>query len=396
MFLRGSRALGIIVSSPSNNIEQLNARANEIAKEITGPIQYRTDIVIMTLSYQDCGVDINNVTSALESASDGIKSTFNDNVIQNYGGFGGLISLDNICREGHNTLITSIDGVGTKTSFLPTLFGDKAYYIMGQDIVGHSINDILVQNGKPLFFMDYIASSKIEQKKLERIIAGMVSVCRDHDCVLIGGETAEMPGVYHDNSYDIVGTMIGSANDKNLINGKEMIKSGDVVIALPSNNIHTNGFSMIRRIFEDYDIQKEPELIEWMKAPHKPYFKEITYLLENNITIHGLCHITGGGLIDNPPRILPDNLRMNIIYSFDDHPMFKRIKEIGNISNQEMYKTFNCGIGMMIVVPDICKHKLMQLIRLEFNIEAFQIGNIIDKQTPDDDAVSIVLSTRID
>ena len=140
--------------------------------------------------------------------------------------------------------MTSIDGVGTKTSFLPKLFGNEAYYIMGQDIVGHSINDILVQNAKPLFFMDYVASSKIEKEKLEQIIAGMVSVCREHNCVLIGGETAEMPGVYHDNSYDIVGTMIGSVNSDNLINGKEMIQSGDVVIALPSNNIHTNGFSM--------------------------------------------------------------------------------------------------------------------------------------------------------
>jgi phosphoribosylaminoimidazole synthetase/phosphoribosylamine--glycine ligase len=396
LFLKGSRALGIVLSSSINEIENLNQLANKIAEQITGPIQYRTDIGITSLSYQDCGVDINNVSTALESASDGIKSTFNDNVIQNYGGFGGLISLDHICKEGHNTLVTSIDGVGTKTSFLPTLFGDEAYYIMGQDIVGHSINDILVQNAKPLFFMDYVASSKIEKEKLEQIIAGMVSVCKEHDCVLIGGETAEMPGVYHDNSYDIVGTMIGSVNSANLINGKEMIQSGDVVIALPSNNIHTNGFSMIRKIFEDYDIQKEPHLIEWMRAPHKPYYHEIIHLLENNMKIHGLCHITGGGLIDNPPRILPEHLKMNLEYSFEDHPMFKRIKELGNISNQEMYRTFNCGIGMMVVVPDMYKHKVMQLLRVKFNIYASQIGTIVDKTSPDEKPVSIKLVTRID
>tara|TARA_B100000902_G_scaffold398815_1_gene467016 strand:- start:1915 stop:4440 length:2526 start_codon:yes stop_codon:yes gene_type:complete len=394
--LRGSRAVGIVVSGKIKEIEKLNEIANKIAEQITGPIQYRTDIGITSLSYQDCGVNINNVTSALESASDGIKSTFNDNVIQNYGGFGGLISLDHICKEGHNTLVTSIDGVGTKTSFLPKLFGNEAYYIMGQDIVGHSINDILVQNAKPLFFMDYVASSKIEKEKLEQIIAGMVSVCREHNCVLIGGETAEMPGVYHDNSYDIVGTMIGSVNSDNLINGKEMIQSGDVVIALPSNNIHTNGFSMIRRIFEDYDIQKEPHLIEWMRAPHKPYYHEIMHLLESKMKIHGLCHITGGGLIDNPPRILPENLKMNLEYSFENHPMFKRIKELGNISNQEMYRTFNCGIGMMVVVPDIYKHKVMQLLRLKFNINASQIGTIVDKSSFDEASVSIKLVTCID
>ena len=402
LFLKGSRALGIVLSGKINKIEQLNdiqqlnKIANIIAGQITGPVQYRTDIGITSLSYQDCGVDINNVTSALESVSEGIKSTFNNNVIQNYGGFGGLISLDHICKEGHNTLVTSIDGVGTKTSFLPTLFGNEAYYIMGQDIVGHSINDILVQNAKPLFFMDYVASSKIEKEKLEHIIAGMVSVCREHDCVLIGGETAEMPGVYHDNSYDIVGTMVGSVNSANLINGKEMIQSGDAIIALPSNNIHTNGFSMIRRIFEDYDIQKEPQLIEWMRAPHKPYYHEIMHLLENKMKIHGLCHITGGGLVDNPPRILPEDLKMNLEYSFEDHPMFKRIKELGNISNQEMYRTFNCGIGMMVVVPDMYKHKVMQLLRVKFNIYASQIGTIIDKTSADEAPVSIKLVTRID
>ena len=387
--LKGSRAIGIIVNHKSNNLKILNDIALEKAIFINGPVRYRSDIGVFEITYQNCGVDINEVTKTLEIVKGKIKSTHNDNVISNYGGFGGLLTLENIIADGDNTLVTTIDGVGTKTSFLPDVFGDVAYYIMGQDIVGHCINDILVQNAQPLFFMDYIASSKLDSNKMKLIIDGIVDVCRKHNCVLIGGETAEMPGVYRDNAYDIVGTMIGSVNQEKIIDGKTNVKAGDIVLSLPSNNIHTNGYTMIRKIFEINDITEEPDLMDWMSKPHKPYYNEITTLLNNGINIHALCHITGGGLIDNPPRVLPDNLKMIIDYNYECNPMFQRIKELGNISNQEMFRTFNCGIGMMVIVAPEDETTVIDLIFNNYGINCTRCGIIKDKEKDIDNSVYI-------
>ena len=379
-YLKGSRAIGIIVTDKSNNHRFLNQKAIEMAELISGPIRYRTDIGGLKITYQNCGVNINEVTETLDLVKDKIKSSHNNNVISNYGGFGGLVTLDNITELGHNTLVTTIDGVGTKTSFLPEILGDMAYFIMGQDIVGHCINDILVQNAKPLFFMDYIASSKLDGTKMKFIIDGMVDVCKKHDCVLIGGETAEMPGVYKDNAYDIVGTMIGSVIQNQIIDGRSNVKNGDIVLSLPSNNIHTNGYTMIRKIFEYNDITEEPDLMDWMSKPHKPYYNEITTILNNNIDIHALCHITGGGLIDNPPRVLADNFKMIIDYSYQNNPMFQRIKELGDISDEEMFRTFNCGIGMMIIVDPKDEQVITRLMFDTYDINCTRCGIIKNKE----------------
>ena len=265
-------------------------------------------------------------------------------------------------------LVSTIDGVGTKTSFLPKLLPpEEAYYIMGQDIVNHGVNDILVKGATPLMFLDYIASSKLDPKIVSTIILGMSDALIKHQCPLMGGETAEMPDVYNDNSYDIVGTMIGKINEENIIDGKRDVSIGNIIIGLPSVSPHTNGYTLIRKLFEKYSYNRNSvvfneEFLTWITRPHKSYYNEINTLLSNEIKINALCHVTGGGFIENPIRVIPDNIGIDFYTDRIMDPKFNYLQQLLGISDYSMYKTFNCGIGMLIFINDDFGAKTLNIL----------------------------------
>tara|TARA_Y100001972_G_scaffold116582_1_gene154625 strand:+ start:2832 stop:3806 length:975 start_codon:yes stop_codon:yes gene_type:complete len=297
--------------------------------------------------YEKAGVNINIAQNTLNNVKNTISQTYTKNVLSNTGNFGGLYSIDK-----NNILVSSTDGVGTKVE-LGKLVG--SYYTFGIDIVNHCINDILVQGAKPLFFLDYLGFNKINPKSIEEIIKGISDACKKADCALIGGELAEMQDVYRQDSIDIVGTIIGSVSKDNLITGKD-IKDGDVVLGLKSSGLHTNGFSLARKVLEKAII-KDDKLLNSLVTPHKTYLDEINEL-RKSVSIKGLVHITGGGFYDNPQRILDKELCCVIdTNSWETPEVFNRIRKEGNISQEEMYKVFNMGIGMLIVIDknDISK-----------------------------------------
>jgi len=357
----GSRTAAIIGKGYNMN-GAIKIVENEI-KYITGPVFYRTDIGKINFNYlnndnsnndssnnndnndkyKKAGVDIDEGNKVIKKIRNHVESTFNYNVLSKFGDFAGLYNL------GNNVLVTSIDGVGTKSILVLEKYGPiKGYEMLGQDLVNHSVNDILVKGAKPLFFLDYYASSKIKSEYVEYFVKGLSKACKEVGCVLIGGETAEMPGIYKDNECDIVGAIVGMVDKNKIINGKQQIEEGDLIIGLPSSGPHTNGYSLIRKLVNE---DTSDNIIDKLCATHKCYYKDIMELIENSYEIHGMCHITGGGWGDNSERVIPDNLMMEI----DDIEMtecFKYLKNVGNISKEEMYRTFNCGIGMLVYVKD--------------------------------------------
>uniref|UniRef100_A0A6C0KEH8 phosphoribosylformylglycinamidine cyclo-ligase n=1 Tax=viral metagenome TaxID=1070528 RepID=A0A6C0KEH8_9ZZZZ len=367
----GSRAIAICYTTnyPLMKLHEQSIN-NSILNGIKGDFHYRTDLIQSyqnkliknerkSLNYKDCGVDIDNVTDTLSICKEIVQSTYNKNVCSDLGTFGGMYSIkDYMTSMKEPILVSSTDGVGTKSEFLcKYLDHSEAFYRLGQDLVNHCINDILVQGAKPLFFLDYFASSHIKSDNLIQFIKGVSYSCKKYDCVLIGGETAEMPGIYNKNAHDFVGTIVGILDKKELIDGKQMIEKDDVVITLPSSGPHTNGYSMLNKLYAYTDKEQlHPDLLN----VHRCYIDEINLLRENNISIHGLCHITGGGLKDNPPRVLPDNLTIEY-NSFTIPTSFKNIQNNGNLTDEELYKVFNCGIGMFIFVN---KHDVSNTLKL--------------------------------
>ncbi len=362
---------------------------NEI-EHIEGPVFYRSDIG--KSKYSLAGVNIDTATIALNDMKDMIKSTYNNNVGGSFGDFGGSYHLDADILDGINgmnapinpntgkscyTLVSSTDGVGTKSIMIQKLIKDKhqAMNILGQDLVNHSINDILVQGASPLFFLDYYASSKLEPEKLKGFISGIVESCKKYSCVLIGGETAEMPNVYLPEREDLVGTIVGI---KNIDIDYSRISENNIAIAIPSDSPHTNGYSLIRKVLDNYysseglTQNKEIQSIEKdLCIPHRCYLPEILQLITNNIKINGLCHITGGGLIENPPRILPKNMKL-VLEEVKMPEYFKILQKYGNLELDEMYKVFNCGIGMIVIVD---KHNVQSTLQI-LGSESYVCGYI--------------------
>ncbi len=307
------------------------------------------------LSYSASGVDIDTAQQSLRTASDAIAETYNENVIGGIGGFGAMFAASFANLEGP-ILVSSIDGVGTKTK-VAQMAGD--YSGIGHDIVNHCVNDILCQGAKPLFFLDYFGCSKLEPEAFHQIVTGAAEACKNADCVLIGGETAEMPGVYVDGEIDIVGSIVG-VTDSNSRLPKPTIKPGDRIIGLPSNGLHTNGYSLARRAFFDIGglsvrdtLPTNPEITiaEALLAPHTSYFPALKDLLGVDSGFLAAAHITGGGLLDNIPRILPADLSAKIVRrSWEPLPVFKAIQELGEVPDSEMFRAFNMGIGMVLIV----------------------------------------------
>tara|TARA_B100000678_G_scaffold224633_1_gene192260 strand:+ start:685 stop:2964 length:2280 start_codon:yes stop_codon:yes gene_type:complete len=370
---KGSRTIAVI--GKADSFEEANEIVEKNISLISGPLFYRKDIghkfYKKQISYKDSGVDINKANTIVSNIGKHVKMTYNEHVTSKFGSFGSCFQVDN------TTLVSSTDGVGTKSILIEQLLGEKGLINLGQDIVNHCVNDILVQGAKPLFFLDYFAAGKLKPKYVENFVMGAALACKDVNCVLIGGETAEMPGVYNVDSFDIVGTIVGMIDEHGMIDGKNDVKEGNHILALESNGAHTNGYSLIRKIFE---ISKPPQnILEDACKIHKCYYKDVKKIRDENIKINALCHITGGGLIDNPVRVLPSHLGINFNKNTWKLPdLFQYIQNTGNINDTEMYKTFNCGIGLLIIVsPNISK----QIIELFPENYCFQIGEVIKTNT---------------
>ncbi len=336
----GSRTIAVV--GVSKNLYEANKIVEEQTKFINGPLIYRTDIG-KEITYESSGVNIKEGNKVIRQIRKYVESTFNNNVVSHFGDFAGMYQLDN------KVLVTSTDGVGTKSILVLEKYDPKeGYEMLGHDIVNHCVNDILVKGAKPLFFLDYYASNKIDANYVEYFVKGISDACREVGCVLIGGETAEMPDIYLDDKCDIVGTIVGVVDKDKIINGKNNVEEGDLIIGFPSSGPHTNGYSLIRKIVED-DISKD--IIDGLCASHKCYYNDVMKLIEDGIEIHGLCHITGGGWADNPSRVLPDDLVLN----FDKFIMtdiFNFIQEKSKLDQEEMLTIFNCGTGMIALVKE--------------------------------------------
>ena len=305
-----------------------------------------------SVTYSDAGVDIDAANTATAKIKELARRTFNERTLSEIGSFGGMFD-GAFPQLGHPVLVASADGVGTK---LKIAFLTGIHNTIGRDLVNHCVNDILVQGARPLFFLDYIATGKLFPDVVAGVVEGIASGCGENGCVLLGGETAEMPGFYADGEYDVAGFIVGIADREKVIDGKS-INSGDVVLALPSVGLHTNGYSLARKLFLDvagYTVNTEVEELgttvgKTLLQPHLSYLRALDGLLDQRV-VKGLAHITGGGLTDNIPRILPEGTAVEIRKgSWPILDVFKLLQKIGNVPEGEMYRTFNMGVGMVII-----------------------------------------------
>ncbi len=302
-------------------------------------------------SYASAGVDVDAGNRAVELMGRAVRSTYGPEVLLGIGAFGGLYDASRLQGMRSPVLVASTDGVGTKTMVAAAL---GSYETIGQDIVNHCINDILVQGAEPLFFLDYIAMPKIDPDAVARIVSGVAEACRAAGCALLGGETAEMPGVYAPGEMDLAGTIVGVVEREAIIDGSA-IAPGDVLIGLPSSGLHTNGFSLVRRVFPPASYGAHADelgrpLGEALVEPHRSYLAHVRAVREA-VTIKGLAHLTGGAFVDNIPRILPDEVAVVVRRdAWETPPLFRLIEREGGIGHDEMYRVFNMGIGMVVVV----------------------------------------------
>lgn len=327
-------------------------------------------------SYRQAGVDIDAGNQAVELMKPAVKRTLRPEVLGGLGGFGGLFALD-LKKFSDPVLVSGTDGVGTK---LRLAFQLDRHDTIGQDAVAMCVNDILVQGAEPLFFLDYLAVGKLEPEKVAKVVSGVAKGCELAGCALIGGETAEMPGFYPVGEYDIAGFSVGAVNRNELIDGSK-IREGDVLIGLPSSGFHSNGYSLIRKVFAPYSLDTVfPELNEplgeALLRPTRIYVKTILPLLPQG-KILGMAHITGGGLTENIPRILPEGLGVKVdLKAWEMPPVFELLQKLGEIEQAEMLRTFNMGIGFVLVVH----REDADWIQTELGNageESFRIGEVI-------------------
>lgn len=350
----GGRVLGVTCwnSTLHSAIEHVYLAVDGIT--FTG-MQYRHDIAQKGLkavnnasTYQSAGVDIEAGNRAVQMMKEAVQSTYNDRVLAGIGSFGGLFDASNLGDQP--VLVASTDGVGTKVE-LAARMGRLAG--VGEDIVNHCINDILVQGANPLFFLDYFATAKLKPELAAEIVTGMASACRVAGCVLLGGETAEMPGVYHSQAFDVAGTVVGLVERQKILPNLTAMKQGDLLLGFASSGPHTNGYSLIRKICQDHDLmtyrqELKSNLADALLVPHRSYLNIVQPALPY---IKGLAHITGGGFIENIPRSLPENLQPVInLSSWPVPPLFQWLQVQGGIDLMEMFHVFNMGIGMVAVV----------------------------------------------
>ena len=305
------------------------------------------------MKYSDSGVDIDAATRALARSKEAVRSTWDARVRNELGAFGGLFQAG----EGEPLMVASVDGVGTKV-MVARLAG--RYDTVGQDLVNHCVDDILVQGAEPLFFLDYFATSKLQEEVLPEIIGGFARACRENGCALLGGETAEMPGVYGEGEFDLAGTIVGRVREEDVLDGSR-ISAGDRVWGLPSTGLHTNGYSLARAVLLDkagFAVDDKPEILggysvaDALLAVHRSYLNDLRaiWFALGRPAVHGLIHITGGGFYDNIPRVVPDGLCVEVDpATWKPLPIFQLIADKGGVADSEMYRVFNMGIGMVVV-----------------------------------------------
>ena len=306
------------------------------------------------MDYKNAGVDIEAGYKSVELMKEHIKKTMREEVLTNIGGFSGAFSLDKFKSMEHPTLVSGTDGVGTK---LKLAFIMDKHDTIGIDCVAMCVNDIACAGGEPLFFLDYIACGKNYPEKIAAIVSGVADGCVQSDAALIGGETAEMPGFYPEDEYDLAGFAVGIVDQKDLITGKE-IKAGDALVGIASSGVHSNGFSLVRKVFEmteeslnTYYNELGKTLGEALLAPTKIYVKALRSVKEAGVTIKGCSHITGGGFYENIPRMLPEGIRAVVKKdSYEVPPIFRLIEKQGGIAEEMMYNTYNMGLGMVLAV----------------------------------------------
>ena len=333
------------------------------------------------IDYRSAGVDIDAGNDAINRIKNKVRSTFSNNVLAGVGGFGSLFDLKPVLKDYNDpVMVQSIDGVGTKTIIARKM---NKFDTIGVDLVSACANDIVTLGARPLTFLDYIANDTLKPEIIEKIVSGMADACLDIGVSLVGGETAEMPDTYLPGEHDLVGIITGVVNKNNIITG-DSIRPGDVVLGLPSNGLHTNGYSLARKLFFDvgrYSVNDTiPEFEEsvglTLLTPHTNYTNHILTILDNGIDIHGLAHITGGGIIENIPRVLPGDCGVEIRKgSWPVLPVFNIMQSIGNVDHEEMYRTFNMGIGMVVIVDAAGITKIKNSLK---NLsEVYRIGSVI-------------------
>jgi len=326
------------------------------------------------MKYSDSGVNIDAATKALAGARDAVRSTWDERVLSDLGSFGGLYRP----APGQPLLVASVDGVGTKVK-IATMAG--RFDTVGQDLVNHCVDDILVQGAEPMFFLDYFATGKLEDGMLEQVLEGFSRACRENGCALLGGETAEMPGVYPEGEFDLAGCIVGQVREEDLIDGSAIIP-GDILWGLPSTGLHTNGYSLARRIFFDvagYDVGTHLDDLggtvgDALLAVHRSYLEPVRTLWRElgRPAVHGLAHITGGGFYDNVPRIVPDGCCARIdTMTWETPPVFRLMAELGKVAPEEMHRVFNMGLGLILAVDSDADAGVLA------SIGALPIGEVI-------------------
>jgi phosphoribosylformylglycinamidine cyclo-ligase len=331
------------------------------------------------ITYAEAGVDIERSNRAKQRIKYLAHRTFNKSVLSDIGGFGGLFSVDKK-KFKDPVLVSSVDGVGTK---LKIAFEMDLHQTVGADLVNHCVNDIAVQGAAPLFFMDYFATGKLQPEIAEKVISGIADACKHNGCALIGGETAEMPGFYPGGEYDLAGFIVGAVDRDKIITGKDVLP-GDILVGLPSNGLHTNGYSLARKLLfevshyspETYVNELKNKVGNELMRTHKSYWPVIKRLLEAE-AVTAMAHITGGGITENLPRVLPKTMSAQVqLGSWPVLPIFSHLQKLGNISESEMLRTFNMGIGMILVVPTK-KFKRVQSVLERTGEKGYTIGRIV-------------------
>jgi phosphoribosylformylglycinamidine cyclo-ligase len=340
-------------------------------------------------SYKAAGVDIDAKYAAVAAAKQAIRTTFTSGVVSDIGLFGGLFDAARV-GAGDQLLVASTDGVGTKVLVAAEA---ERYDSIGHDIVNHSINDVLVQGARPLFFLDYVGTGKLDPAVVTQILQGMAAACQVGKCALLGGETAEMPGLYHDGHFEIVGTIVGAVARDRVLDGSK-VRDGDAVLSLPSNGLHTNGYSLARRVLfeqQGFGLDDSPHglgvsLVDALLAPHRSYLEPVLPLLEKGSSVHACAHITGGGVLDNLPRVLPAGLGAELRKDSVEVPdILRLITELGQVDDSEAYRVFNMGFGFLLVVDPTEVDTVLASLRAAGE-DAREVGRI----TGDLDGVCVV------
>jgi phosphoribosylformylglycinamidine cyclo-ligase len=330
------------------------------------------------VTYADAGVNIDRANRTKQRIKYLAHKTFNKSVLSEIGGFGGLFSIP--LKYKDPVLVSSVDGIGTK---LKIAFEMKVHHTVGGDLVNHCVNDIAVQGAAPMFFMDYLATGKLEPEIAEKIVEGIAEACKHNGCALIGGETAEMPGFYPEGEYDLAGFIVGAVDREKIVNGKN-VQIGDVILGLPSNGLHTNGYSLARKLLfevakytpETYVNEIKGKVGNELMRPHKSYWPVLRKLIDTEC-VSAMAHITGGGITENLPRVLPRGTGAVIeLGSWPVQPIFEHMQNLGNVPQEEMLRTFNMGLGMLLVVPNK-KFKKTQTLLERASEKGYTVGRIV-------------------